>query len=232
MVTHVEFHKIQRDILCKLLFKPGSRFSELKSMNVESDQFSFHINRLVEEALVKKENAKYFLTNSGKEFANRFDTAKRQLEPQARVFVCVIGKRLKNGALEYLVQKRLKEPYFGCMGFVAGKITRGETVTEAAERELLEETGLCGKVALCAVEHKLDYDDGGQLLDDKFLYVFVADDLTGSLVKNIKGGKNLWMSKEVLLTEELLFDDVKELIGVLEKGEFVFLENKFVVRGF
>jgi ADP-ribose pyrophosphatase YjhB (NUDIX family) len=232
MAIEVALHKIQRDILCKLVFTPGARFSDLKGTKVQSDQFSFHINQLVQHGLISKMDSRYCLTNKGKEFGNRFNTAKKQIEAQGRLFVSVIGRRMRNNKTEYLVQKRLKEPYFGCFGFVAGKIAKGEIAEDAARRELFEESGLTGRLTLQVIEHKIDYDKKKELLDDKHFYVFVADDVEGDLIVNFKGGKNIWMTKQKLFTSKKLFDDIKQLIDIVEKGAFVFVENQFVIDSF
>lgn len=49
---------------------------------------------------------------------------------------------IKKGKKQYLVQTRLKDPFFGYHGYVTGKIRWGEKILEAAKRELLEETGM------------------------------------------------------------------------------------------
>jgi 8-oxo-dGTP pyrophosphatase MutT (NUDIX family) len=56
--------------------------------------------------------------------------------------VIVIGVQNINNNKQLLVQKRLKEPYFGYKGFISGKIRYGEKIFETAKRELKEEAGL------------------------------------------------------------------------------------------
>jgi len=69
----IKIHDYQILILRELLFKPGVRFSDLNKTDVTSDHFTFHVNHLIKEGLIRKENGKYFLTTEGKEFANRMD---------------------------------------------------------------------------------------------------------------------------------------------------------------
>ena len=48
----------------------------------------------------------------------------------------------------------------------------GITPLQAARRELKEETGLEGKLELVGVKHKMDYSQKGNLLEDKYFFVF------------------------------------------------------------
>ena len=54
MTNFSELHPIQGRILRELLYHPERRFSELNLDGVPSDQFSFHLKRLTELTLVRK----------------------------------------------------------------------------------------------------------------------------------------------------------------------------------
>ena len=54
-----EIHPIQANILLSLLFKTKVRFTELNSLKVPSDQFNFHLKRLLETSLIEKTNSHY-----------------------------------------------------------------------------------------------------------------------------------------------------------------------------
>ncbi len=70
-------HPIQSNILRNLLFNPEARFSDLNMEHLPTDQFTFHLKRLMELELIEKINQNhYHLTLSGKEYAGRFDTDK------------------------------------------------------------------------------------------------------------------------------------------------------------
>ena len=84
MVTNLEVHPIQSSILIVLLSKLEARFSQLNKLQVPSDQFNFHLKALIANKLVEKTTkGLYKLTNSGKEFANRFDTDNKEIEKTA-----------------------------------------------------------------------------------------------------------------------------------------------------
>jgi ADP-ribose pyrophosphatase YjhB (NUDIX family)/predicted transcriptional regulator len=234
MKLEIELHEAQGKILKTLLLNPKARFSDLnKNTDLSSDHFSFHIKRLLDVGLLEKStDGDYSLTTVGKEFANRIDTDTTQIERQAKVSINIGCIREVNGKREYLIQQRLKNPYFGYWGFVGGKIKWGETVFEAAARELEEETGLQGEFRLVGVKHKMDYDDKENILEDKFFFVVTAFNLSGDLKEKFEGGQNKWMTKEEFYSIENLFDGVADTIKLHEQENFEFVEKKFVVKGY
>ena len=230
MSLELEIHPIQARILRALLFKTKARFSQLNTTKMSTDHFTFHLKRLIEVGLVEKtKKSTYCLTSDGKEFANRFDTEAIILEKQAKVGVLVGGVREKEGQSQYLVQQRLKQPYYGLHGFLTGKVKWGETILEAAARELKEETGLTGKLTLVGIHHKTDLSQEDQLLEDKYFFVIRAGRLKGKLKKEFEGGKNQWLTKKGLLKLPNLFDGVDLTLRMLNQNGLVFKEKKYFV---
>lgn len=233
METVLRVHPVQANILVTLLFKSKTRFSILNVLKIPNDHFTFHLKRLIASGLVKKvEDGKYQLTRKGKEFANRFDTENIEIERQAKIGVLVVCVKNEKRTRSFLIQKRLKEPYYGFHGFVTGKVRWGETVEETARRELKEETGLSGQLKFLGIRHKMDYDKKGELLEDKFFFVFRATGVKGNLIRKYEGGENIWLTEKQALSLPNLFDAVEDSIK-MAKGEVThFSEKKFKVRGY
>lgn len=231
MGKNINIHPVQVEILLILLFKQRARFSDLNKAGLTNDHFTFHLKQLQEDKLViKQANGKYSLTKKGKEFANRFDTDEAIIERQAKVGVLVCCVKKEKGKNKYLIQQRLKQPYYGFHGFLTGKIRWGERVETAAARELKEETGLKGTLKLVGVKHKMDYSKKNKLLEDKFLFVFGASNTKGKLLENFEGGKNMWLTEREINKLPNLFDGVDETLVMSKKNKFVYSETKYKVK--
>lgn len=211
-----EVHEYQMIILRQLLFNPGSRFRDLNKTEVNNDHFSFHVNKLIKLNLIEKKNQKYFLTEEGKEFANKMDTDSLNFEKQAKISIALHAFRKNKSNIEILVHKRLKEPYYGWYGSYSGKIRRGETPLECARREFYEEAGLKGDFELKIIVHYFDFNKEGKLLEDKFFFVYKIDNVVGTLINKTEEGENIWMSaidckklRKTFVPYDTIFRDLK-----------------------
>lgn len=212
-----QLHPAHVAILRVLLFQPTARFAHLqKQSNLSSDHFTFYLKQLLEEAFISKQTSGlYTLTFKGKEFANRFDTEARVVERQPKVAVCLMIRR-EDG--KQLVQQRLKQPFYGYWGRPTGKIRWGETILEAAARELHEETGLTATLAFEAVWHKMDYNQTDHsLLEDKVFFIIGGSHPRGTLLEVFEGGRNAWLTQAEYAAQELSFEATNELAKQLEK---------------
>ncbi len=226
-MSHIQdIHPIQGQILRELLFHPDRRFSDLAPEGVPSDQLAFHVKRLQELNLVNKLGDRYELTTAGKEFAGRFDTdgAKTMvMEKQAKL--CVLVTCVRDG--KFLVQQRLKQPFYGFYGFVTGKVKMGETTAEAALRELAEETGLTAELLPVGIEHKIDHSATGELLEDKHFFAFRGEHPQGHFIERFEGGRNMWLSKDELLKMPNLYADIADALALWESKEFRVIERRY-----
>lgn len=224
-----ETHPLQSVILRKLLFVKNAAFSELqKETEVTSDHFNFHIKKLANEGFIEKKDTGYQLTHKGKEYANRMDTDENEIERQPKVSVAITIER-KNlaGEREFLFQQRKKNPYYDFWGRVGGKMRWGETVIEAAERELMEETGLEAELKYRLLYHKRDFDKGtGKLLEDKLFLCVYADKFKGNLIESFEGGVNRWMTHEEFQAQPKRFTSVDEFKQLMDEG-VSFAEREF-----
>jgi len=226
-------HKIQLEILKKLLFADKLRYSNLKpSFDMENNQFDFHLKELIKAGYVEKDSRFYFLTGMGKEYANRMDTDKVAMNQQAKISVWFCCRRKNKDEFQYLIYTRLKQPFYGCQGFPSGKVQYGETVVKAATRELKEETNLKSTPRIVMIKHYLVFDKKDKnLLEDKFMFLCLFENPSGALKTNNEG-KYDWVSKkdiEKYVTNHFesfpVFQKQIDLIDNFD-GNITFIEEK------
>ncbi|MFA5894960.1 MAG: NUDIX hydrolase [Candidatus Shapirobacteria bacterium] len=226
-----DIHPIQGEILCQMLFVETASFSELNKRKLPSDQFSFHLRQLTDlKYLEKNILGKYLLTTKGKEYANTFDTDKAEIEKQAKIGALIVGNKVLKGKKYFLMQQRLKQPYYGFWGFITGKIKWGETIEEGAQREFKEETGMVGNMELAGLKHKMDYNQKSELLEDKYFLLIRASKLRGKLTEEFEGGRNKWLTLEEIRNLPDLFDGVEETIKMSLTKKLDFSEIKYRVK--
>jgi ADP-ribose pyrophosphatase YjhB (NUDIX family) len=193
-----QLHETQIQILKKLLFSNGLRFTEMKpEKSMDNNKFDFHLDQLVNEGFIEKKDSIYSLTNSGKEYANRMDTQRNTIPKQAKVSVFVGFMRKSESENEFLIYTRLKQPFYGAQGFISGKVKFGEKIVEAARRETKEETNLEGNLELIAIKHFLVKDEAENLVEDKVMFLYRMLNPIGELISN-EEGKCEWVRESEL----------------------------------
>lgn len=236
MAIQSDIHPAQIEILRQLLFSKDASFSALcKETNLSSDHFNFHIKKLLDLALVTKNEKKlYSLTTEGKEYANQLDTQKRKIEkqPKSSVLLLIERKDPETGETQFLQQQRLKQPWYEYFVYVTGKIGWGESIYETATRELEEETGLsCVDFTLIAISHERDFTlDKSKILEDKIFYVLHCKDPSGKLIQP-KEARNIWMSKSEFCNSGKNIDGAPRFFDYLDKfdGKPLFEENEYFI---
>jgi ADP-ribose pyrophosphatase YjhB (NUDIX family) len=228
MSLEITIHDAQMVILRELLFHPSVGFAKLQKISgMSSDHFNFHLQKLVELKLVEKvSRGTYSLSPRGKEYANKLDTDSNTIERQPKAAVLMVIERQKYGKTEYLFQERLKQPFYGFYCCPTGKIRWGETITQTAERELLEETNLSADYRLAGVYHELVYQqETGEQLEDKLFFVVHCTNTTGSLIKEFEGGRNTWMTREEASAQPKIFTSFNIEIDLTTSDE-TFIERR------
>ena len=208
MTLEVNVHDAQTKILRELLFRPHAGYAELqKPTGLSSDHFNFHIARLVELGMVEKvERGKYQLTARGKEYSNKMDTDNNTIERQPKVAVLLAVEKVVDGKKFYLFQERLKHPYFGFWGLISGKIRWGETIVQAAARELMEEAGIEADWEYKGVYHEHARQQGNpELLEDKVFHVIRGINPHGILVDEFEGGRNVWQTRTAVRAKDKVY---------------------------
>lgn len=228
MSHEVKIHETQISILRELLFVPEAGYAELqKPTGLTSDHFNFHIGRLVDINLVEKfGRGRYRLTTKGKEYANKLDTDAHTIERQPKVAVLLAVERQHKGQQQLLFQQRTKNPYYGYWGFPSGKIRWGETFTQTAARELMEETGLEAEYRIAGVYHEHAFlEDEGEAVEDKIFFVIHCTNPTGKLIERYEGGANKWMTPDESRRLEKRYTSFETELAMILGNQNIFTEE-------
>jgi ADP-ribose pyrophosphatase YjhB (NUDIX family)/predicted transcriptional regulator len=193
-------HRAQITILERLRHAESARFSELlRATDMTSDVFKFHVRTLVQLGYIDKQtDGSYELTSAGKEFANNLDEAARTAQKQPKLSVIlVVPEPTQADVRRYLFHERLRHPFYGFWGALSGPVGWGESVEEAASRELSKQTGLKADWTVRKFLRKRDYNAGMRhLLEDKLFTIVEAHSVIGELNNNWPHGRNEWLTAE------------------------------------
>lgn len=225
-------HVAQMAILRKLLIAGDVSFAELaRATGLTSDHANFHVKKLIAAGMVAhvpKSYGQYQLTRKGKEYANRMDTDELVIEKQPKL---VVDIGIENADGKFLFQERSKQPYSGYWGFPTGKIRWGETMLQAAARELMEETGLTATLRVVGMYHKLDYDEHDELLEDKYLVLVHGVDPRGDLIAKTETHTNHWLSPAEYSKLGKRFGDIDQTIAFIRQDGAFMSETKYRYDG-
>lgn len=222
MSLDVNIHDAQMSILRELLFHPSVSFAKLqKNAGLSSDHFNFHLQKLIELNLVQKiSRGSYALSIKGKEYANKLDTDSHTLERQPKTSVILVVEKKIGGIKHYVFQERLKQPYFGFLGLVSGKVRWGETIVETARRELMEETGLTADCRIAGVYHEIAYQrETADQLEDKIFFIVHCIHPKGKIITEFEGGRNNWMRLDDVISKPNVFKNLDLKIGLVYSSD-------------
>lgn len=182
-------HRLQQHILDRLIRHENQRYADLKPDEVEGNLFMYHLKQLTSNGqVVKRADGLYELTAEGKRLIGGMSLETFTPRAQPKIVTLVV---CRNEAGQYLFYRRRRQPLLGMAGFPYGKIHLGESIADAAVRELFEKTGLAADL-----EHKGDgyitiYQDDEPVSQIMF-HLFYGENPVGELLPDSTSGKAYW----------------------------------------
>lgn len=215
-------HELQRHILKKLTVNKEARYSELKPASVESNLFAYHSKNLIKVGYISTKKGVYKLTAAGRQFVDRvsFETFKERIQPKIVTLLVLQDKG------KYLLYKRRRSPFIDHVGFPYGKIHLEERLSEAADRELQEKTGL-----KAGLKHRGDVyitvHDETELISHMLCHVFSGTKITGELKNDSSIGECFWDEVENIPKTKLI-PGVTQILKLLKNNKNLFFAEYFL----
>jgi ADP-ribose pyrophosphatase YjhB (NUDIX family) len=213
-------HPIQQSVLETLRGAPdGLRYARMKPADVENDLYNYHLQYLLKQGLVAKQSEHYVLTTDGKKYLVDLNPLDEQGESSRfkMASLCVLTRETAKG-VDFLCQRRARQPFAGEQGFIGGGIWRGELAADAAARRLREEAGLVAEFKHVGLIRKIRFDASGELYSDILFHLCFSDTYSGRLVHKNKYGEHEWVSlAHVIHLEQTRATGSKQLAALLKQ---------------
>ena len=182
-------HYLQQNIIKILATREFARYSEIKPKTIESNHFLYHLNQLIKDGLVTKGSDKsYSLSNKGKAYIDNLSFSSFKVRSQPKIVNLLV---CKNRMGEYLLYKRIHQPFIGKVGFPYGKIHLGETISESSKRELKELTGLSADLVHRGDVYTTVFDDD-VLITHTLFHIHYAENPSGDFHPGSQYGAFFW----------------------------------------
>lgn len=216
-------HFIQTKILRELLFIPHAKFSELNTVDIPNDHFTFHLKQLIRAGLIIKNENTYSLTPKGMEIAGRIDADQSIVFQQPKVSVSITVLNKINGIDHVLILHRKRAPSAGKYAWYTTKVRMGELLSQSCERCLLTETGLKAQFDYAGLLHVIRKQDENYEID-VVLPHFKATQVQGELISETDEGENIWIPVEEIKNLENTLIGFRETLDAVIEDKPFFLE--------
>ena len=183
-------HKLETHILHRLTLAQQLRYSQIKPPSIEGNHFMYYLKKLIGAGLVSKTQDHYQLTTKGRSYVDKLSLSDFQPRIQPKIVTLIA---CQNSQGDYLLYRRSREPFLGLIGFPYGKIHLGETILQAATRELAEKTGIAAKLHHVGNVY-LTIHDSKELITHMLCHIFTGQRPTGELIAKSKIGDCFWGS--------------------------------------
>lgn len=183
-------HDLQKYVLSRLAKLDNCRYRDIKPKDVEGNLFAYHLGQLLKQDLVAHRENHYSLTAAGLRYVGQLSSLTEQPRIQPKIVTQIVCQNPKG---EWLLYRRNRQPFKGLVGFPYGKIHLGETIQEAASRELQEKTGLSATLTHIGEAYVITRQKN-ELISHMLFHIFQAASVRGDLVEEGDYGQFFWQS--------------------------------------
>lgn len=211
-----KLHEIQWDILNKMKFQKSSRFNDLKPVDMDPKQFTYHLKQLVKLGIIQKEEGRYMISEKGKIilsfFPERFDITEIAVDTYILLYIKK-GKKV-------LSVKRKESPYLGHIGVLC-ELPKKDEFFEQSAKKRLEKTGLKGELKLRMIIEVLYKSEGKSIRGHASMIVFYCEEPKGNIIEADEEGELNWIYPKELLESKKGYDNSRDLVKYFEGNEKV-----------
>lgn len=185
-------HHLQRQMLHTLIKYDTARFADLRPKTVDSNAATYHLQQLVKQGLIEKNDGHYRVTAQGKIAGATVTLTKSEQLAQAHTVFFIAAQ---NDDGDWLLRKRLFHPMLHKSGFVHGEPIAGTPITDTVRTIFTEKTGLTSSTIVPRGSGYITLrDELGQ--PESFIHftLFYAENISGELIEECGNGENYWHS--------------------------------------
>jgi len=222
-----QFHHIQKSIILSLVNISPARFSDLQPPRVPNNVFSYHLKKLVDAGYIESTKQGYIATRKALKLVVYEGSRQRHSTPPAAITTIYV----KNTKGEVLLLNRNNKPFQGWYGLPSGLIHGGETLLQAAKRELFEKTTIKATDESLRPAGVLDFRYINEQTNDIFVhaiafayeYTFRGDDqlLTDVVTKY---GQLSWST----LSRKYILPEVFAIADIVKRNDYISRSIEFI----
>lgn len=213
-------HWIQRDIFKKLTVSDGLRYKDLKPKDVDGNLFMYHLNQLIKEKLIQKNDKLYVLTGEGKSFVAKMSLAKGKETILPSNIVMIYMKNAKD---ELLLYRWSRQPYRNLVSLPFSRVRFGMSVFDAVEEVLFYKTNLKAKTKYLG-DIYLIVEEEGKAKRHNLVHIFAATDSSVELHTDGLTGAPLFSKIDRLKASETV-PGLTEIVKTIESKKNSFFEE-------
>lgn len=216
-------HYLQRDIVYRLAFSEGERFSELKPGDIENKLFTYHLKKVVAAGYAEKgEDGLYRLTPEGRRVGvGAF--REHHMSYDRAYSILILAVQRADGA--WLLYRRNTHPLIGMSGFMHTTPIAEQNAPERARAELLAKTGLEASFSVVGSGFFRFYDEG-ELESFTHFTLLKGYDAHGELQQSSEVAEYYWDTAPDFEAETML-PNMPMLHRHIQADSFQFIEETY-----
>lgn len=199
-----------------LITHPQSKYSELKPRHMEGSKFTYHLQKMINQQLVQKnQDGTYSLTSKGKLFADRFELDTLTVLEQPRIVCLVACYEPSKG---WLLFTRNQQPTIHMAGFAKVDVEFGSMLHDQVSRAFTDLSGLEVALNYRAHGYVTQKTPDGELESRVMIHLYYGENPSGELRLQTDSGTFGWYLDDELTNMPNLIPSTVPLMTKLQQS--------------